>query len=141
MSRFTLLVCLAAFVATIGCGGDTPTSPTQPRGEYQEIDIRVGTGTVATSGRPTVVHYTLWLYDPNGTDRKGTRLESSLDAGTPLTVNNNVITGFARGIVGMRVGGLRRVIVPPELAYGSQGQGRVPPNATIVFEIKLLQVN
>lgn len=145
MSRFSLLVCLAGLVATIGCGGDSPSSPSsqQPRGEFATVDIRVGTGTVATAGRPTLVNYTGWVYDPTRPDNKGSQFDSSLDPGkTPLAVSGNVITGFERGIVGMRVGGLRRVTIPPELGYGSQGRPpAIPGNATLVFDIELLQVN
>ena len=146
MSRFTLLVCLATLVATIGCGGDSPSSPSSqpPRGEFATVDLRVGTGTVATQGRPTVVNYTGWLYDPTRPDNKGTQFDSSLSPGrAPLPVTSGgVISGFERGIVGMRVGGLRRVTIPPELGYGSQGSGStIPPNASLVFEIELLQVN
>ena len=98
MSRIALFVCLAGLVATIGCGGSSPTSPTQPRAEFSTTDIRVGTGTVATSGRPTVVNYTGWLYDPNGTDNKGAQFDSSLSAGrTPLVVTpGGVISRWAR---------------------------------------------
>ena len=142
MSRFTLFVCLAALVVAAACGGDSPSSPSQqlPRGEYATVDLRVGTGTVATQGRPFIVNYTGWLYDPTKTDNKGNQFDTSAGRGA-FTVNpGGVITGFERGIVGMRVGGLRRVTIPPELGYGSAGQGNVPGNATIVFDIELLEV-
>jgi FKBP-type peptidyl-prolyl cis-trans isomerase len=143
MSRFSLFVCLAALVVTVGCGGDSPSSPSaqQPRGEFGTVDIRVGTGTVATQGRPFLVNYTGWLYDPTRPENKGTQFDSNA-GGAPLTVNpGGVIVGFERGIVGMRVGGLRRVTIPPELGYGQQGRDRIPPNSTLVFDIELLQVN
>ena len=145
MSRFSLLVCLAALVAAIGCGNDNPSSPSTastPRGEFATVDLRVGTGTVATAGRPTVVNYTGWLYDPTRAETKGTQFDTSIGK-SPLPVTpGGVIVGFERGIVGMRVGGLRRVTIPPEQGYGAQGSGSaVPPNATLVFEIELLQVN
>lgn len=91
-----------------------------------------------------VVHYTLWLYNPAGADSKGTRLQSSRDAGTPYSFRlgaNAVIPGFEQSVTGMKVGGLRRAIVPPALAYGSQGSGTaIPPNTWLVFEIELLAV-
>ena len=82
------------------------------------------------------VHYTLFLAN-------GTRLESSLDSGMPITFQTGtgrVIPGFDRGVLGMRVGGRRRVTIPPDLAYGSAGQGPVPPNATIRFDIELVSI-
>jgi FKBP-type peptidyl-prolyl cis-trans isomerase len=144
MSRFSLLVCLAGLVVAIGCGSDSPSSPSTaspPRGEYSELDLRVGTGTVATSGRPTVVNYTGWLYDPTKPENKGSQFDTSIGR-NPLTVTpGSVIAGFERGIVGMRVGGLRRVTIPPELGYGSTARSGIPANSTLVFEIELLQVN
>jgi FKBP-type peptidyl-prolyl cis-trans isomerase FkpA len=143
MSRFSLLVCLAGLVAAIGCGGDTPSSPSQqpPRGEYAEVDLRIGTGTVATSGRPTVVNYTGWLYDPSRPENKGDQFDTSAGRGALSVTPGGVIAGFERGIVGMRVGGLRRVTIPPELGYGSTARTGIPANSTLVFEIELLQVN
>ena len=148
-SRMPLFVCLAGFVLIIGCGGKTSTSPTSPtpsRAEFSATDIRIGTGTEATSGHQVLVNYTGWLYDSKGTEQKGSQFDSSVTAGrTPLMVvlgGGGVIAGFDRGIVGMRVGGLRRVIIPPELGYGSQGSPpSIPGNATLVFDIELLQVN
>ena len=144
MSRFSLLVCLAGLVAAIGCGSDSPSSPSQqppPRGEYATVDLRVGTGTVATAGRPTVVNYTGWLYDPSRPDNKGTQFDTSAGRGALSVTPGGVIAGFERGIVGMRVGGLRRVTIPPELGYGSTARDGIPANSTLVFEIELLQVN
>ena len=143
MSRFSLLVCLAGLVAAIGCGSDTPSSPSQqpPRGEYAEVDLRLGTGTVATSGRPTMVNYTGWLYDPSRPENKGDQFDTSAGRGALSVTPGGVIAGFERGIVGMRVGGLRRVTIPPELGYGSTARTGIPANSTLVFEIELLQVN
>jgi len=143
MSRFSLFVCLAGLVAAIGCGSDSPSSPSQqqPRGEYAEVDLRLGTGTVATSGRPTIVNYTGWLYDPSRPDNKGDQFDTSAGRGALTVTPGGVIAGFERGIVGMRVGGLRRVTIPPELGYGSTARTGIPANSTLIFEIELLQVN
>jgi len=102
----------------------------------------VGTGTEATSGRTVAVNYTGWLYNPTGTDGKGQQFDTNTGRGpyTFLVGSNQVIAGFSQGVTGMRVGGLRRVVLPPSLAYGSTGSGPIPPNATIVFEIELLAV-
>ena len=133
----------------IACGGsDTPTptepstpSPTGPA-DLQLTDLTVGTGADAVSGSTVIVHYTLWLYDPAGTDSKGTRVGSSRDANTPLTFRlgtSAVIPGFEQTVSGMKVGGIRRSIVPPGLAYGSTGSApSIPPNTWLVFEVELL---
>ena len=129
---------LAAALAVSACGGNN-TTPTAPSANvpFSTTDLRVGTGAEATVGRNVNVNYTLWLWDSLGTDNKGSRLE----AGTfPFTVGQGVIQGFSQGTIGMRVGGLRRVVVPPALGYGAAGQGSVPGNATLIFEIELLSV-
>lgn len=127
------------------------SSPTAPSGQpaagsipFSTTDLRVGTGTEATAGRTVTVNYTGWLYNSSGTDNKGSLFDSSLAAGrSPLAFtvgSSSIIPGFSQGVVGMRVGGSRRVIMPPSLAYGSQGSGSIPPNATLIFEIELLSV-
>ena len=129
---------LAAALAVSACGGNN-TTPTAPSANvpFSTTDLRLGTGAEATVGRNVTVNYTLWLWDSLGTDNKGSRLE----AGTfPFTVGQGVIQGFSQGTIGMRVGGLRRVVVPPALGYGAAGQGSVPGNATLIFEIELLSV-
>jgi FKBP-type peptidyl-prolyl cis-trans isomerase len=140
-----LVLCLALGAAACGGGDDaSPTSPSTPSAPYSQTDLRVGSGTEASAGRTAVVHYTLWLYDPAGAESKGRRIESSRDRGTPFGFRvgaGGVIQGWDRGVPGMRVGGERRLILPPELAYGAQGSGTaVPPNATLVFDIELLEV-
>jgi FKBP-type peptidyl-prolyl cis-trans isomerase FkpA len=135
-----------AALTTSGCGGDSGTSPTiLPGAPYSQTDVRVGTGAEATTGRRATVNYTGWIYDPVAAENKGRQFDSSVGTGrTPfmLTVGGGqVIRGFDMGVTGMRVGGMRRVVIPPDLAYGSQGSGGViPPNATLVFDIELLEV-
>jgi FKBP-type peptidyl-prolyl cis-trans isomerase FkpA len=91
------------------------------------------------------VNYTGWIYDPARAENKGQQFDSSVGAGRqpfnfPLGTGA-VIRGFDQGVIGMKVGGLRRVTIPPDLAYGSAGSGGViPPNATLVFDIELLEV-
>jgi FKBP-type peptidyl-prolyl cis-trans isomerase len=103
--------------------------------QYQ--DLVVGEGETANVGDAVSVHYTGWLED-------GTKFDSSLDRGTPfefLLGAGEVITGWDEGVVGMRVGGLRKLIIPPELGYGASGAGGViPPNATLIFEVELLVI-
>ena len=133
-----LFCVLAAALAVSACGGNN-TTPTAPSANvpFSTTDLRVGTGAEATVGRNVTVNYTLWLWDSLGTDNKGSRLEA---ATFPFTVGQGVIQGFSQGTIGMRVGGLRRVVVPPNLGYGSQPQNGIPGNSTLIFEIELLSV-
>ncbi|MXN67249.1 peptidylprolyl isomerase [Stappia sp. GBMRC 2046] len=105
--------------------------------ELQIRDIVKGTGEEAAVGRTVTVHYTGWLED-------GTKFDSSLDRGQPFEFTpgtGRVIRGWEQGVIGMRVGGKRELIIPPELGYGSRGAGGViPPDATLRFEIELLDV-
>jgi FKBP-type peptidyl-prolyl cis-trans isomerase len=100
-------------------------------------DLTVGQGNEAVAGRTVVVHYTGWLTN-------GTQFDSSKDRGEPFDFPlgaGHVIRGWDQGVAGMKVGGTRKLTIPPELGYGSRGAGGViPPNATLVFEVELLAV-
>jgi FKBP-type peptidyl-prolyl cis-trans isomerase len=124
-------------LALAGCGGGDDGTVTGPTGEITIEEITVGTGALAVIGDVVTVHYTLFLSN-------GTRIESSHDTGQPLqpfqTGVGAVIPGFDRGVLGMRVGGKRRVTVPPSLAYGSQARGPIPANSTLVFDIELVSI-
>ena len=135
--RFLALTVLLA-VAVSGCGGDSGT-PTAPSANvpFSTVDVRVGTGAEANTGRVVTVNYSGYLYSSTAAENKGTRF----DAGTfTFTVGAGVIQGFSQGVIGMRVGGLRRVIIPPSLGYGAQANGAIPANSTLVFDIELLAV-
>ena len=135
--RFLALAVLLA-VAVSGCGGDSDT-PTAPSANvpFSTVDVRVGTGAEANTGRVGTVNYAGYLYSSTAAENKGTRF----DAGTfTFTVGAGVIQGFSQGVIGMRVGGLRRVIIPPSLGYGAQANGAIPANSTLVFDIELLAV-
>jgi FKBP-type peptidyl-prolyl cis-trans isomerase len=112
--------------------------------ELQKQDVTVGTGAEARPGRPVKVHYTGWLYDANKADHRGNKFDSSKDHGEPFEYNlgaREVIPGWDQGVAGMKVGGKRELTIPPHLAYGPRGAGGViPPNATLVFEVELLDV-
>jgi FKBP-type peptidyl-prolyl cis-trans isomerase FkpA len=144
-TRTTLAVLLLAAMGAAGaCGDDSPNAPTPlPRVEYSQTDLRAGTGAEAVNGRRLSVHYTLWLYDPAGANGKGRQLQSSVGL-TPFSFvlgAREVISGWDRGVPGMLVGGQRRLMLPPELAYGTTGNGPdIPPNQSLVFEIELLNV-
>ena len=132
MKRLLTLVCLVTLAA---CGGDSGTSPSTG-GSLIVDDLVVGTGATAVSGDTVTVHYL-------GTFTNGTKFDSSYDRGTPFSFRlggGQVIPGFDQGVTGMKVGGKRRLTIPPSLAYGSAGSGPVPGNTTIVFEVELLSV-
>ncbi len=109
------------------------------------VDHKIGTGTHAESGKQVSVHYTGWLFDSTATDNKGTKFDSSRDRGQPFRFAlgaGQVIAGWDQGVAGMRVGGQRTLTIPPELGYGARGAGGViPPNATLVFDVELLDVS
>jgi FKBP-type peptidyl-prolyl cis-trans isomerase FkpA len=128
---------------SFGCGDpSTPTAST-PAAPYSQTDVRTGTGTEAASGRRVSVHYSGWIFDPRQPEQKGRAFQSSL-GGEPFAFvlgTGAVISGFDIGLPGMRVGGLRRLVLPSDLAYGSAGVGGViPPYATLVFDVELIAV-
>jgi FKBP-type peptidyl-prolyl cis-trans isomerase len=132
---------MVALCFAAGCGNSTPISPT-PDVAFSESDLVIGSGADATAGKLLTVNYTGWIYDPLRSDRKGPQFETSLGA-TPFQFNlgaGQVIPGWDQGIVGMKVGGTRRLIVPPSLAYGGTRNGSIPPYSTLLFEIELLDV-
>jgi FKBP-type peptidyl-prolyl cis-trans isomerase len=107
----------------------------------QITDLIVGDGATAESGQTIVVHYTGWLYDPTQPDNKGSKFDSSVDRGQPFEFPlgaGRVIKGWDQGFSGMQVGGKRLLVIPPEMGYGSRGTGPIPPNATLMFEVELL---
>jgi FKBP-type peptidyl-prolyl cis-trans isomerase len=112
--------------------------------DLQQEDLTVGSGAEARAGRPVVVHYTGWLYDAGKGDKRGNKFDSSKDHGEPFQFNlgaREVIPGWDQGVAGMKVGGKRVLTIPPHLGYGPRGAGGViPPNATLVFEVELLDV-
>jgi FKBP-type peptidyl-prolyl cis-trans isomerase len=107
-------------------------------------DTKPGTGEEATAGRMVTVHYTGWLFDEFSPENKGIKFDSSRDRGDPFVFElgaGHVIQGWDQGVAGMRVGGERLLVIPPELGYGARGAGGViPPDATLIFEVELLGV-
>ena len=126
-----------------------PAAPTAPklhpeRPAYTRTDLQVGSGAEAQKGRNVSVHYTGWLYDHTKPDMKGRMFDSSRDRG-PFNFQlgaGQVIPGWDQGFDGMKIGGRRRLIIPPSLGYGVDGAGGgiIPPNATLLFEMELLEV-
>ena len=109
-------------------------------GSFTITDLVVGTGATAANGNRVVVSYTGWLYDTSQTNGKGKQIDTN--GSFPFTIGaGNVIRGWEQGVVGMRVGGQRRLIIPPELACGNQTVGgTIPANATLVFDISLISI-
>jgi FKBP-type peptidyl-prolyl cis-trans isomerase len=112
--------------------------------ELSKTDAVVGDGEEATAGKTVSVHYTGWLYDEAAPEHKGKKFDSSRDRGQPFDFTlgaGQVIKGWDQGVAGMKVGGQRTLIIPPDLGYGARGAGGViPPNATLVFDVELLGV-
>ena len=137
---FRLVVLLVLPAAMAGCS-DSPTAPTS-YAPFSKTDLRVGTGTEAANGNVVTVRYTGWLYDASKTEQKGLMFDTSAgQSGYSFTLGAGaVITGWDQGVLGMRGGGLRRLVVPPSLAYGASRNGSIPPYATLLFEIELLNV-
>lgn len=112
--------------------------------QLQKTDTKVGDGAEARPGRVVRVHYTGWLYDASRPDKRGQKFDSSKDANQPFSFTlgaQEVIPGWDEGVAGMKVGGTRILTVPPAMGYGARGAGGViPPNATLVFEVELLEV-
>jgi hypothetical protein len=136
LKRFVLALIPLVLLSMLGaCGGedDAPSGPSAP---LVIDELIVGTGATAATGDTVTVHYV-------GTFTNGTKFDSSYDAKQPFTFRigvGQVIAGWDQGVPGMRVGGKRRLTIPPELAYGSSGRGSIPPNSTLVFEIELLSI-
>jgi len=123
---------------------DTPPATTAPdaaagkevtlAGGLKYTDLKVGDGDIAEAGMTATVHYTGWLTD-------GTKFDSSVDRGQPFPFRigaGNVIKGWDQGVVGMRIGGKRHLVIPPDMGYGPNGMGPIPPNSTLVFDVELL---
>lgn len=134
-----------AVIATLLAGVAACTSPTSPtvRVPGSTVDVRAGTGATAATGQTLMVNYTGWLYDPTKSDKKGVKFDASTP-GNPFVFKlgaAQVIQGWDEGIPGMKVGGLRELVVPSAQAYGRAGAGStIPPNATLIFDIELLSV-
>ncbi|MEO8482925.1 MAG: FKBP-type peptidyl-prolyl cis-trans isomerase [Acidobacteriota bacterium] len=136
-----LIVILTVAAVSSGCAKKTPTSPSE-NPNLVITDLVVGTGQPAAIYRTVVVNYTGWLYDASKPDGKGAQFDTSIGRG-PYTFAigyGQVIQGWDVGVPGMQLGGKRRLQIPPELAYGAAGQGAIPGNATLIFEIDLLGV-
>ncbi|MBF6024642.1 FKBP-type peptidyl-prolyl cis-trans isomerase [Lysobacter niastensis] len=140
--RVLLLLLLACGLLT-SCADPGPP-PGGTIAKFEAIDEKVGDGAVAKAGQDVVVHYTGWNYDEKAPDKRGAKFDSSRDRNEPFTFllgAGRVIRGWDEGVAGMRVGGHRVLMIPPEYGYGRRGAGGViPPNGSLVFEVELLDV-
>jgi FKBP-type peptidyl-prolyl cis-trans isomerase FkpA len=147
-----LAAALCALALLAGCGKKEESPPTAPAAsapvapptELQKTDVVMGTGEGISQGQVAVVHYTGWLFDPTAAEQKGAKFDSSRDRGEPFKFPigaGQVIRGWDEGVQGMQPGGQRRLVIPPDLAYGDRGASNViPPGATLVFDVELIAI-
>jgi FKBP-type peptidyl-prolyl cis-trans isomerase FkpA len=152
--RLALLLALGASLGLAACGGGGGSSGTPANNDpygwnsvtaLKTTDTVLGTGTQADTTKTVSVNYTGYIYDVRVADTKGTQFDTSVGK-TPLSFQlgaGQVIPGFDQGVTGMKVGGKRTITIPAALAYGSTGAGNgaIPPNAALVFDVELLSVN
>lgn len=136
MKQITLFVFLILLAAP-----SWASEPVTTATGLKYVDTTVGTGQLATPGRPVVVHYTGWL---NESGKKGKKFDSSVDRGNPFTFQlgaGRVIQGWEQGFAGMKTGGKRTLYIPSKLGYGARGAGAsIPPHADLIFDVELIEV-
>jgi FKBP-type peptidyl-prolyl cis-trans isomerase FkpA len=150
LPKIGLLVCVALVAACSGKSESPPAAPAaaappaNPVTALQIATLKPGTGAVVGGGQIAVVQYTGWLYEAGASDHKGKQFDSSRNAGQPFKFplgTGSVIKGWDQGVAGMKIGESRRLVIPPELAYGDAGAGGViPPGATLVFDVDLVGI-
>jgi FKBP-type peptidyl-prolyl cis-trans isomerase FkpA len=157
-SNFAKIILFALIAATAACGSksDAPASsasapaagsapsPANAVTSLQTETLKPGTGATVGGGQMAVVQYTGWLYEAGATDHKGKQFDSSREGRQPFKFpvgTGSVIKGWDQGVLGMKVGESRRLVIPAELAYGDAGAGGViPPGATLVFDVELVGI-
>jgi FKBP-type peptidyl-prolyl cis-trans isomerase len=144
--KVALVACVALSAA---CSGKTEAPATaapssSPVTSLQKVTLKPGTGAAIGSGQIAVVQYTGWLYEAGAADHKGKQFDSSLTRREPFKFplgTGSVIKGWDQGVLDMKVGESRRLVIPPELAYGDGGAGGViPPGATLIFDVELVGI-
>lgn len=148
--RFYISTLTLLLITISGCQAQSNSPPQEKSAmtatitELQKIDTQVGTGREAEPGFNVTVHYTGWLYDEAAEGKKGKKFDSSLDRKQPFNFflgGGQVIQGWDEGFAGMKIGGKRTLIIPSEMGYGARGAGgAIPPNATLIFDVELLDV-
>lgn len=141
--RSTAILLTALMLPLTACANEEEALPATVD-SLQIIELAEGDGAEAVNGQVAVVHYTGWLYDPAAEDGKGAKFDSSVDRGQPFRFplgGGRVIRGWDVGVAGMKAGGRRRLIIPADMGYGQRGAGRtIPPGATLLFDVELLDV-
>jgi FKBP-type peptidyl-prolyl cis-trans isomerase len=146
MFRRAWIVVLVVFavgvltLAAAGCG-NSPSEPSDSA-PYSQTDLVFGSGASAETGKTLTVGYTGWFYEAAAADKKGLQFTTSTMSGPAVFIAgaNTVIEGWERGVIGMKEGGTRRLVIPPSLAYGPNRYAAIPANATLVFDIELIKV-
>jgi FKBP-type peptidyl-prolyl cis-trans isomerase FkpA len=138
-----VMVAAAVIAMALAAGGciQAPASPTKTPA-FTKIDLEVGTGDEAIAGSVVTVNYTGWIYDPTKTDFKGGVFDTSIGK-APFTFTlgtGTVISGWDQGLPGMKVGGTRRLILPPAYGYGGARSGSIPAEASLVFDVTLVSI-
>lgn len=136
MKQLFSLVCLLILTIILGSCSDNSTTIVPDTTNLIITDLTVGTGAEAVNGKTVTVHYV-------GTLTNGQKFDSSRDRGKPFSFHlgaNEVIQGWEQGIPKMRVGGLRKLVIPPSLGYGNRVIGTIPANSTLIFEVELLSI-
>ena len=157
VANAAVMALAAVFALTAGAQGTPPVGAPAASGdqsisskigakvtELKKIDTKQGDGAESVTGKAVLVHYTGWLYDPTKPDGRGAKFDSSMDRGVPfgfILGAGRVIRGWDEGVAGMKTGGKRTLVIPPQLGYGERGAGGViPPNATLMFDVELIEV-
>jgi len=150
LKRYAAAIATLAAVTACAQTGAPPAAPAKPAAapavvtELVKKDTKEGNGKLAEKGKAVSVHYTGWLYDPAAPGQKGKKFDSSHDRKIPfgfILGAGRVIKGWEEGVVGMKEGGQRTLIIPASMGYGDKGAGGViPPGATLLFEVELLKI-
>jgi FKBP-type peptidyl-prolyl cis-trans isomerase FkpA len=144
LARFAARIVATAACVLLAAGcNDTSTTGPSSTAPFSKLDLRLGDGAEAVAGNALTVSYSGWLYDPTKTDLKGLLFDTSLNSEFPFTFTlgfQQVIQGWDEGLVGMKVGGIRKLVIPSTLAYGGIRNQSIPPFATLVFEVELLDL-
>ncbi len=142
--KLPLIATMFAIASLSACGGgsDGPTVPVYSPAALVKTDASIGTGAEAVVGKTVKVHYTGYLYTTTTTDFKGAKFDTSIgkDPYSFVIGTTPVVEGFKQGVIGMKVGGKRTVLIPANLGYGPDGKGSIPPNSGLVFDLELLEV-
>jgi FKBP-type peptidyl-prolyl cis-trans isomerase FkpA len=141
--RLPRLFAALSLALLAACGGKPASAPASAVSSLEVVELQPGSGAPIAAGQQAVVQYTGWLYEASAADKKGRQFDSSLSSGQPFRFvvgSGQVIKGWDQGVLGMKVGGRRRLTVPPDLAYGDGGAGPIPPGATLIFEVNLIGI-